>query len=128
MEKIKLLIFEDNEAFQKVFTELSEKLGFEIIAFSKNSQELLEQIKSKQAQVILIDLVVPEEDTLNLIEQVKSVYPQIPLIACSCLTDEAIISKALRAGCYDYICKPFKEKELMESIKNAVAQKNLRTG
>ena len=121
MERIKLLIFEDNEAFQQVFTELSKKFSFEIVAFCKSSQELLEQIKSNQPQVILLDLVVPEEDTLSLIEQVKSLYPQIPLIACSSLTEEAIVSKVLKAGCYDYIFKPFKEKEFVSAIKSAVA-------
>ena len=121
METIKLLIFEDNEAFQKVFTELSKKLGFEIIAFCKSSKELLEQIKLNPPQVVLVDLVVPEEDTLSLIEQVRSLYPQVPLIACSSLTEESVVSKALKAGCYDYIFKPFKEKELVESIKSAVA-------
>ena len=121
MDTVKLLIFEDNEAFQKVFVEFSKKSGFEIAAFCKSSKELLEQIKLKQPQVILVDLVVPEEDTLSLIERVKSLHPHIPLIACSSLTEGDVVSKALKAGCYDYIFKPFKEKEFMESIKSAVA-------
>ena len=121
MEKIKLLIFEDNELFQKVFLDLSQRSDFEIVAFCKNSEELLEQIKIQRPQVILADLVVPEEDTLILIKRVKSLYPQIPLIACSSLTEETVVSKALKAGCFDYIFKPFKEEEFVESIKSAVA-------
>ena len=76
--------------------------------------------------MILLDLVVPEEDTLSLIGKIKSLYSDIPIIACSSLTEENIISKALKAGCYDYICKPFKEKELLEAIKSAVDQKKFK--
>ena len=121
MSTVKILIFEDNELFQKSFLELSQRIGFEIVAFCKHSKELFEQIQLKQPQVILVDLVVPEEDTLSLIEKVKSLYPQIPLIACSSLTEDAVVSKALKAGCFDYIFKPFKEEEFVKSIKSAVA-------
>ena len=121
MEKIKLLILEDNEIFQKIFLGLSQQSNFEIMGFCKNSEELLKQIKEKKPQVILIDLVIPKENTLILIEKLKSLYPQLPLIACSSLTEEAVVSKVLKAGCFDYICKPFKEEDFVESIKNAVA-------
>ncbi|MCZ0931689.1 MAG: response regulator [Oligoflexia bacterium] len=121
MEKIKLLVLEDNETFQKVFLELSQQSDFEVMGFCKNSEDLLEQIKVKNPQVILIDLVIPEENTLTLIEKLKSLYPQLPLIACSSLTEETVVSKALKAGCFDYIFKPFKEEDFMESIKSAVA-------
>ena len=121
MEKIKLLIFEDNDIFQKVFRGLSQKLDFEIVAFCKTSKELLEHIQLKKPQVVLVDLVVPEENALSLIEKIRSLYPHLPLIACSSLTEDTVVSKALKAGCYDYIFKPFKEEEFVESIKRAVA-------
>ena len=121
MSAIKILIFEDNEAYQKIFAGLAKKLGFEITAFCKNSKELLDQMKLKPVQAVLVDLVVPEEDSLALIKKIRRLYPEIPVIVCSSLTEDAVVSKALKAGCYDYIFKPFKEKEFVKSIKNATA-------
>ena len=121
MEKIKLLILEDNDIFQKIFLEFSKRSVFEVVGFCKNSEELLQELEEKKPQVVLIDLVVPEEDTLTLIERIKSLYPQIPLIACSSLTEKTVVSKVLKAGCFDYIFKPFREEDFVESIKNAVA-------
>ncbi len=120
-EKIKLLVLEDNEVLQKGFLELSERLSFEILGFSKTAKDLLRQLKDNKPQAVILDLVIPQEDVLDLIQTVKSLYPDLPLIACSSLREEHIVSKILQAGCFDYIFKPFEEDRLAESIQNAVA-------
>ena len=121
MENIKLLVLEDNEIFQKNFLELSERYSFQVLGLSKTAKDLLKQIGDKRPQVVILDLVVPEEDILDLIQTIKSSYPELPLIACSSLKEDHIVSKVLQAGCFDYIFKPFKEEQLVESIKKAVA-------
>ena len=120
-EKIKVLVLEDNEIFQENFKELSEKHSFEVLGFSKTAKDLLQQIKDKKPEVLILDLVIPEENVLDLIQNIKKSYPDIPLIACSSLKEDHIVSKVLKAGCFDYIFKPFKEEQLVESIKKAVA-------
>lgn len=120
-DKIKLLLFEDNEIVRKTFLEFAKKHSFELLGVSKNSSEILQQIKDHNPQAVILDLVVPGEDTLNLIEQIKSIDSRLPLIVCSSLKEEHIISQVLKAGCFDYIFKPFKEEDLLQSIKKAIA-------
>ena len=120
-EKIKVLILEDNEIFYKIFKELSEKKSFEIVGFSKTAKDLLQKIKDKKPEVLILDLVIPKENVLELIQDIKKLYPKIPLIVYSSLKEDHIVSKVLEAGCFDYIFKPFPEDRLVESIKKAVA-------
>ena len=121
LKKIKLLILEDNEVLQKSFLEFSEKYSFQLVGLSKTSKDFLQQIKEKKPQVLLLDLVIPEENTLELIQTIRDLHPKLPLIVCSSLREDHIVSKALKAGCFDYIFKPFKEEDLSEAIKKAVA-------
>ena len=118
-EKIKLLILEDSKILQKSFLEFSEKYSFQIVGLSKTSKDLLQQIKEKKPQVLLLDLIIPEEDTMKLIQTIKDLYPKLPLIVCSSLREDHVVSKVLKAGCFDYIFKPFKEDELSKAIKKA---------
>lgn len=120
-EKIRLVVLEDNEIFKEAFLNFSQKRSFELAGFCANSKDLLNQIKEKKPQAVILDLVVPEEDTLELIQTIKRLYSDLPLIACSSLTEDHIVAKALKAGCFDYIFKPFKEEDLAQSIKRAVA-------
>lgn len=80
----------------------------------------MQQIQNKKPQVVILDLVIPEEDVLNLIQTIKALHPKLPLIVCSSLREEHIVFKILKAGCFDYIFKPFEEKQLAESIQKAV--------
>lgn len=116
-----MLVLEDNEIFRKAFLELAKKHSFEVAGLSKSSQELLNQIRDHKPHVVVLDLVIPEEDILDLIQKIKNLYPDLPLIACSSLKEDHVVSKVLRAGCFDYIFKPFKEEDLVQSIKKAVA-------
>lgn len=120
-EKIKLIVLEDNEIFQKSFLEFSEKHSFQVLGFNKTAKDLLQQIKDKKPQVAVLDLVIPEEDTLELIQTIKDFHPELPLIACSSLREDHIVSKVLKAGCFDYIFKPFEEEDLAKAIRKAVA-------
>lgn len=120
-EQIKLVVLEDNEIFRELFLELSKKHAFEVAGFSKTSKDLLKQIKENNPQAVILDLVIPEEDSLELIQTIKQLYPDLALIACSSLKEEHIVTKVLKAGCFDYIFKPFKEEDLVQSIKKATA-------
>lgn len=120
-EKIKLLVLEDNEIFREAFLKLAEKYSIQVLGLSKSAKELLKQIEEKKPQVVVLDLVIPEEDILDLIQTIKNLYPDLPLIACSSLREDHIVSRVLKAGCFDYIFKPFKEEDLIASIKKAVA-------
>lgn len=121
MDKIKLLILEDNKIFQKSFLEFSKKYSFQIVGFSETSREFLKYIKDNKVQVAILDLVIPEENTLELIQTIKKDYPDLPLIVCSSLREDYIVSKVLQAGGFDYIFKPFKEEDLSLAIRKAVA-------
>lgn len=123
-KEIKILILEDNEIFRKNFLELAKQHSFQVLGLSKTADELLKQIKEKDPEVVILDLVVPEENILELIQTIKGLYPDLPLIACSSLTEDHIVSKALKAGCFDYIFKPFKGEDLAQSIKSAVFKRS----
>ena len=120
-KKIKVLFLEDNDIFQENFKALSKKYSFEVLGFSKTAVNFLQQIKEKKPEVLILDLVIPEENILELIENIKISYPEIPLIVCSSLKEDHIVSKVLKAGCFDYIFKPFEERQFVEAIQKAVA-------
>ena len=120
-DKIKLLILEDNKIFQKNFIDMAKRHSFEVLGIASTAKDLLQQIQEKKPQVLILDLVIPEEDVLDLIRSIKKTYPSIPLIACSSLKEDYVVSRVLQAGCFDYISKPFTGEELQESIQQAVA-------
>ena len=119
-KKIKLLIVEDTELFRRNFQQIAKENHFEIVGEVDEREGALKIIVEKKPDVVLLDLVLPEQDIVGFIQVIKKQFPSLPLIACSSLREEHIMADVLQAGCFDYIVKPFAEKRLVESIQSAV--------
>ncbi len=118
---IKILIVDDNHLFRESLTTLLEKHCFVVVGKTDQIEEAFLLIEEKQPDVIFLDLVMPEQDTLKFISQVKKQHANTPVIVCSSLTEEHIVSKALETGCFDFLFKPLDEERLIQSIEKAGA-------
>ena len=118
---LKILALDDSPLFRESLRQLAGKHHFEVAGETGRTEELPRLIKETSPDAVLLDLVMPQRDILALIRRLKSQYPRLPLIACSSLRGEHIVSKALEAGCFDYIFKPFEARRLVESLKKAAA-------
>lgn len=118
-KSIKLLVIEDTELFRKSFQQIARNHHFEIVGETEEQKDALKIIAEKNPDVVILDLILPEQDILEFIQAIKKQSPSLPLIACSSLKEEHIMADVLQAGCFDYIVKPFEEKRLVESIQRA---------
>jgi len=117
----KILIVDDNPLFRESLSVLLEKHRFLVVGQTGQIQEVFGLLKEKQVDILCLDLVIPEQDTLEFMLQVKKLYPKMPIIICSSLKEEHIISQALEKGCFDYLFKPVDEMRLIQSFNRAGA-------
>ncbi len=68
--------------------------------------------------VILLDIEIGEDNGIEIAEDVREEDKEATIIMCSALQDEEAKEKAFKAGADDFIEKPFKKEELMETIRS----------
>lgn len=73
--------------------------------------------------VLLMDLVLPGVHSLSLIKEVRLQYPGVFVVAMSGLKEESILSLVFQAGVHDFIAKPFRSEELIQTIRQVSGQK-----
>jgi C4-dicarboxylate-specific signal transduction histidine kinase len=89
--------------------------------FAATGLQALEIIKQTPAHVIVSDLKMPEMDGLALLKEVRRKYPDTVRIILSGQTDIGLALEAIHAGnIYRYIAKPYDERELLETIRQAL--------
>jgi YesN/AraC family two-component response regulator len=89
--------------------------------FAAGGIQALEILKQTQVQVIVSDLNMPEMDGLALLKSVQQDYPETIRIVLSGVTDIDPILEAIHVGkVYRYITKPYNERELMLTVRQAV--------
>lgn len=111
------LIEDDNNIRELVIYTLN-STGFEAKGFERPS-ELYSSLEEKLPELILLDIMLPEEDGLSILKKLKSSskYKNIPIIMLTAKGTEIDKVKGFEAGADDYIAKPFGMMELVARVK-----------
>ncbi|MGI8543813.1 MAG: response regulator [Aridibacter sp.] len=118
-EKAAILIAEDNLINQKVILNQISDLGYKT-DIVRNGNEVIEALKSKKYDLILMDCQMPLMDgfetTAKIRESNDEYFKQIPIVAVTAQTIMGIEEKCHAAGMTDYISKPTNQQELKEVL------------
>ena len=115
MNKIKVLLIEDDRSISNFITATMDREGYKIM-HALNGREGLSLSTSFCPNVILLDLGLPDMDGLEVLQKLRS-WSDVPVIIISARTKEQEKVSALDLGADDYIVKPFSPREVVARIK-----------
>src|SRR5512146_1422229 len=123
-EKELILLIEDEQQMRRFLRITLQSQGYRLIETSTAKEGLL-QAASRNPDVVLLDLGLPDMDGLEVTGRLRE-WAQTPIIVISAREQEQDKVKALDAGADDYLTKPFSAGELMArirvSLRHAVRQ------
>ena len=114
---IEILVAEDDEMIANLIKINLVKAGY-LCTCAYNGKDAANLLDSKHFDLCLFDIMLPEIDGYELLEYAKSMDIPSIFITAMGTTDNKV--KGLRAGADDYIAKPFRPRELVSRIKNAL--------
>lgn len=124
MDKLNILVVEDENDIQELIEYNLLKNSFNPI-IADSGEEALETIKSKEVDLILLDIMLPGINGFEVCKKSKSELSskEVPIIMLTARGEEEDIIKGLEAGADDYITKPFSPKVLIARIKAVLRRK-----
>lgn len=122
MEKLNVAIADDNERMVQLLDEIvTSDEDLQVVGTAKDGEEAYEIIRSKQPDVMLLDIVMPKLDGLALLERVRKdrTLKKCPnFIIVSAVGQDRITEDAFNLGVDYYIMKPFDNNMIINRIKN----------
>ena len=112
-----VLIVEDDNAVKSLIATALKVQGYRLLEAGTGGAALLEAT-TKNPDVIILDLGLPDADGIDLIRQVRT-WSHTPIIVVSARTEDADKVAALDAGADDYLIKPFSVEELLARLRVA---------
>lgn len=115
--KITLALVDDHSLFRKALRSvLKEFNDLEVILEASNGKELLEQLKTIQPEVILLDLEMPIMDGAEAAALIKKKYPQIKIIILTMHKEDGLIPDLIERGVHGFLTKNSDIELLVDAI------------
>ncbi len=116
-----VLVADDDGAIRTVLSQALSRAGYEVRVTS-NAGTLWRWVAAGDGDIVVTDVVMPDENIFDLLPRMKRTRPELPVIVMSAQNTFMTAITATEKGAYDYLPKPFDLKELIDTIERALSQ------
>ena len=118
---MRVLIAEDETIIRLDLRALLERAGFEVCAEARDGEEAVELARATEPEVAVLDVKMPRLDGIEAARRILDERP-IPIVMLTAYGQEELVSRAVEAGVFGYLVKPFRETDLLPAIHAARAR------
>jgi AmiR/NasT family two-component response regulator len=118
---MRVLIAEDETIIRLDLRELLEAAGHEVVAEARDGDEAVEVARTHEPELAIMDVKMPRLDGIEAARRILDERP-IPIVMLTAYEQEELVSRAVEAGVFGYLVKPFREQDLMPAIATARAR------
>jgi len=117
---LKVIIADDEKLICRLVQTLADwqSLGMEVAGTAENGLEALDLIETLKPDILITDIRMPGCNGLELIEQAKKLRPELEVVIISGYAHFEYAQTAIRCGVGNYLLKPIKQAELMDTLKS----------
>jgi response regulator NasT len=118
---LRILVAEDETIIRLDLRSLLEKAGFEVCAEARDGLEAVELARSELPDLAVLDVKMPRLDGIEAARRILEERP-IPVVMLTAYGQEELVARAVEAGVFGYLVKPFRESDLLPAIRTARAR------
>jgi len=116
-----ILVADDDAAIRTVLNQALSRAGYEVRSTS-NAATLWRWVSQGEGDLIITDVVMPDENAFDLLPRIKKMRPELPVIIMSAQNTFITAVRASERGAYEYLPKPFDLKELIGIVGRALSE------
>lgn len=120
-----ILVADDDAAIRTVLNQALSRAGY-TVRLTSNAATLWRWVSSGEGDLVISDVVMPDENAFDLLPRIKKLRPDLPVIIMSAQNTFMTAIRASERGAYEYLPKPFDLKELIAIVGRALAEPKSR--
>ena len=118
---MRILVAEDETIIRLDLKDLLERAGHEVCAEARDGEEAVELARSEAPDLAIMDVKMPRLDGIEAARRIQDERP-IPIVMLTAYGQDELVSRAVEAGVFGYLVKPFREQDLVPAIATARAR------
>ena len=121
MPAASILVADDDTAIRTVLNQALSRAGYEVRS-TGNAATLWRWISQGEGDLVITDVVMPDENAFDLLPRIKKMRPELPVVVMSAQNTFMTAIRASERGAYEYLPKPFDLKELIAIVGRALSE------
>lgn len=134
MEKMKILVVDDESRMRKLIRDFLEREGYQILEAADGVEAMDQFYADKDIDLIILDVMMPRMDGWQVLREVRE-HSKVPVMMLTARTEEQNELKGFELGVDEYVAKPFSPKilvarvgALLKRARNAVEEAAMNAG
>jgi DNA-binding NtrC family response regulator len=123
-KRMTILIVDDEEVLQDVLTQLVRREGHSTLS-ARTGEEALEILEREEVDLVLLDLMLPGLSGQQVLREIRQRDPDQVVVVITAYSSVESAIEAMREGAFHYIPKPFKNEEVLLTIRKGLDQRRL---
>jgi two-component system nitrogen regulation response regulator GlnG len=115
-----ILVADDDRAIRTVLNQALARLGYDV-RMTGNAATLWRWVADGEGDLVITDVIMPDENGLDLIPRIKKLRPELRVIVMSAQSTLLTAVKATERGAFEYLPKPFDLRELVSVVERALS-------
>ncbi len=117
----RVLIVDDMVFMRFALKGMLTKNGFEVVGEAENGALGVEKYKEYSPDIVTMDITMPVMTGLEALQEIIKYDPRARIVMVSAMGQERFVKEAILYGAKYFIVKPFKEEQVLETIKKVAA-------
>ena len=118
---MRILVAEDETIIRLDLRDLLERSGHEVVAEARDGEEAVALAREHRPELAIMDVKMPRLDGIEAARRILDERP-IPIVMLTAYGQEELVNRAVEAGVFGYLVKPFREQDLLPAIRTARAR------
>ncbi|MEP0520674.1 MAG: nitrogen regulation protein NR(I) [Hyphomicrobiales bacterium] len=118
-----ILVADDDAAIRTILDQALTRAGYQV-RLTGTAGTLWRWASQGEGDLIITDVVMPDDNAFNLLPRIKNVRPDVPILVMSAQNTFMTAITASERGAYDYLPKPFDLRELVEIVGRALSERS----
>ena len=114
-----VIVADDDRSVRTVLQHALSQAGYEV-HLASSSASVMRWIEKSEGDVLLTDVLMPEENMFDLLPRIAKMRPDLPIVVMSAQSTFQTAVKASQLGAFDYLPKPFDLDDVLSVIANAL--------
>lgn len=116
----RILVVDDASFMRMMIREIVEEEGYEVVGEATDGVEAMDLFHELHPDIVTMDIVMPRRSGIDAVRGIIEVDSSAKIVMCSALGQETLVKESLEAGALNFIVKPFKPDDVLETLRQTL--------